>query len=125
MGWSTTVVSPPEGDMAAFMTSLRRLAARGETRFLPGHGHPIDDPAAMIAWQIAHRQGRERSILAALADGPATPAELVARIYDGLNPALTGAAARNVLAHLLALEEAGQVTCPDPLDAGARFALTG
>jgi glyoxylase-like metal-dependent hydrolase (beta-lactamase superfamily II) len=125
MGWSTTVVTPPDGDMAAFMRSLRRLSGRRETRYLPGHGHPIDDPAGMIAWQIAHREGRERSILSALQAGPATAGMLVERIYEGLNPALTGAAARNVLAHLLALEETGQARCADPLAPDARFALTG
>jgi glyoxylase-like metal-dependent hydrolase (beta-lactamase superfamily II) len=123
MGWSTTVVSPPEGDMGAFMASLDKLAARGDSRYLPGHGRPVEDPAAMIAWQIAHRKSRERSILGALQEGPATTAGLVARIYSGLNPALVPAARRNVLAHLLALEETGHVACGNPLDPAARFAL--
>jgi hydroxyacylglutathione hydrolase len=121
MGWSTTVVSPPDGDMAQFMRSLRRLATRGDAVFLPGHGHPIDDPAAMIAWQIAHREARERAILDALGQGPATPAALVETIYAGLEPRLKPAAARNVLAHLLALEEEGRVRAQGELGADTVF----
>ena len=123
MGWSTTIVSPPDGDMADFMASLRRLAARGDARFLPGHGHPVEDPAGMIAWQIVHREGRERSILAALAQGPANAAQLAAAIYTALSPTLMAAATRNVLAHLIALEETGRVICDDPLSPDAPFSV--
>jgi glyoxylase-like metal-dependent hydrolase (beta-lactamase superfamily II) len=123
MGWNTTLVSPPDGDMAAFMASLRRLQTRRDALFLPGHGNPVRDPQAMLAWQIAHREGREASILAALADGAADAAALARRIYVGLEPRLLPAAARNVLAHLLALEDAGRVRRLGPLSASAPFAL--
>ena len=78
----------------------------------------------MIAWQLAHRRARERAIVAALADGCASPRDLVRRVYDGLAPALKPAAERNVLAHLLSLEEAGTVQCTGrPGGPDASFAL--
>jgi hydroxyacylglutathione hydrolase len=125
MGWSTTLVSPPDGDMAAFMATLRRLRARDDALYLPGHGNPVRDPAAMLDWQMAHRLGREAAILAALGEGPATAPALARRIYEGLDPALLPAAARNVLAHLIALLDAGRVACDGPLTAGASFGLAG
>jgi glyoxylase-like metal-dependent hydrolase (beta-lactamase superfamily II) len=70
MGWATTLISPPEGDLGAFMASLDRLAARPEARYFPGHGAPVRDPRAMIAWQRSHREDRTAQILAALAAGP-------------------------------------------------------
>ena len=100
MGWATTLISPPDGDLAAFRESLARLQARHEAVFYPGHGAPIADPQAVMAHVLAHRAMREAEILAALARGPATPAALVAQIYAGVDPALHAAAARNVLAHL-------------------------
>lgn len=123
MGWATTLVSPPEGDMGQFMATLGRLGARSDRLFLPGHGHPVADPAAMVRWQIAHREERFRQILAALAAGPADAATLAARIYTELEPALLPAAARNVLASLIALAEAGRVTAPAGIAAGASFRL--
>jgi glyoxylase-like metal-dependent hydrolase (beta-lactamase superfamily II) len=122
MGWATTLVSPPDGDMARFMTTLARLRRGGWRRFLPGHGRPVEAPDAMLDWQIGHRRAREAQILAALADGPADAAGLARRIYVGLDPALLPAAARNVLAHLLALEAGGRVAAEGPLGAAARFA---
>jgi glyoxylase-like metal-dependent hydrolase (beta-lactamase superfamily II) len=123
MGWATTMVSPPEGDMAAFLASLELLQGRGFTRFLPGHGPPVDDPDGMIAWQIAHRRAREAQILAALGDGPADTGELVRRLYADVDEALWPAARRNVLAHLLALEQAGAVRACGVIGERVRFAL--
>jgi glyoxylase-like metal-dependent hydrolase (beta-lactamase superfamily II) len=123
MGWSTTMVSPPDGDMADFMASLRKLAARKDRLLLPGHGKPVVDPGGMIAWQIAHREAREASILAALDSGPRNAMDLVTTIYKGLDPALKPAAARNVLAHLLALQQLGRVRLEGALTPGAVFAL--
>ena len=123
MGWNTTLVSPPDGDMAAFMASLRRLRARGDALYLPGHGNPVRDPQGMLDWQIAHRQGREASILAALAEGAADASGIAHRVYTDLDPKLLPAAARNVLAHLLALADTGPVRCIGPLRADAAFAL--
>jgi glyoxylase-like metal-dependent hydrolase (beta-lactamase superfamily II) len=125
MGWSTTLVSPPDGEMAAFMASLAGLRARAaagtDRLLLPGHGRPVADPLAMIDWQIAHRRDRERQVLEALRDGPADAAALAARIYRGLAPALLPAAARNVLAHLLALQAAGAVAAEGTIAAHVPF----
>lgn len=123
MGWSTSIVSPPDGDMAAFMASLTRLRARGDRLYLPGHGRPIADPRAMLDWQMAHRQAREAAILRALEAGPATASGLAVGIYRGLDPRLLPAAARNVLAHLIALLDAGRVEASMPLAAGSTFTL--
>ncbi len=120
MGWSTSIVSPPEGDMTDYMAGLHRLAARRWGRFLPGHGDPVEDPAARLAELIAHRLGRQAAVLATLAAGPATALHLAAQIYTGLAPALLPAAARNVLAHLIDLQGRGLVAqaqgdAPGPL----------
>jgi hydroxyacylglutathione hydrolase len=115
MGWATTVVSPPDGDMGAYMASLERLAARGAGRLLPGHGPPVEDPAARIAELAAHRRGREAAILAALGARPLTAAEIAARVYADTPPALLPAAARNVFAHLLDLAARGRAVPAGPL----------
>jgi hydroxyacylglutathione hydrolase len=103
MGWATTLISPPDGDLGAFLASLERLRARPERRYLPGHGPPVEHAHAMIDWQRAHRAEREAQIRAALAAGPATVPGVVASVYPGLDPALRAAAGRNVLAHLIDL----------------------
>ena len=123
MGWATTLISPPDGDLGAFRASLARLRARGETVYYPGHGAPVTDPAAMLDYLLAHRAEREAQILAALARGPARIADLVAAIYLGLDPALRPAAARNVLAHLIDLRERGLVAAEGRLGTTAIFAL--
>jgi hydroxyacylglutathione hydrolase len=123
MGWATTMISPPDGDLGAFRASLRRLAGRGERVYYPGHGAPVTEPGRLVAHILAHREAREAEIRAALARGPATVAELVAAIYAGVDPALHGAAGRNVLAHLVDLAERGVVAPEGPLSAGARFTL--
>ena len=108
MGWATPLISPPDGDLGAFRASLARLRARPETVYYPGHGAPVREPAALVDHILAHRAVREAEIVAALAHGPATIPELVATIYTGVAPALHGAAARNVLAHLLDLADRGR-----------------
>lgn len=124
MGWATTVISPPDGDLGAFLASLRGLQKRGEGVYYPGHGAPVRDPGRMIAWQLAHRADREAQIRAVLAAGPATVPQIVARVYPGLDGGLRTAAARNVLAHLVDLRDRGLVRCEGPLVADAVFALT-
>jgi hydroxyacylglutathione hydrolase len=124
MGWATTLVSPPEGDMAAFMATLRRLAARSKDRlYLPGHGHSVTDPQGMLAFQIAHRQQRMDQILTALAAGPAGAAALARAIYTDVDPQLLPAARRNVLATLIGLMDEGRVVTRGGLSAEAVFAL--
>jgi glyoxylase-like metal-dependent hydrolase (beta-lactamase superfamily II) len=112
MGWSTTVVGPPDGSMADYMTSLAKLAARpDDTLYLPGHGPPLPDPLPYVAALTAHRLEREAKVLDAVRrHGPATPEALVAPVYGpALDPRLAPAAARSLLAHLLKLEGEGQV----------------
>ncbi|MFN3280384.1 MAG: MBL fold metallo-hydrolase [Tabrizicola sp.] len=123
MGWSTSIVSPPDGDMTDYMASLHRLAEARWSRLLPGHGGPVADPAWRLADLIAHRQGRETQILECLAEGPARLAELTARIYAGTPSQLLPAAARNVLAHLVDLEGRKLVTAEPALAPGAEFRL--
>ncbi|MGR3715764.1 MAG: MBL fold metallo-hydrolase, partial [Thermohalobaculum sp.] len=124
MGWATTLVSPPEGDMAVFMATLRRLGRRpGDRLYLPGHGHPVTDPAAMLGFQIAHREERMVQILAELAAGSADAGELARAIYTDVDPALLPAARRNVLATLIGLLDEGRVAVRGPLSAVAAFEL--
>jgi hydroxyacylglutathione hydrolase len=111
MGWSSTLVSPPEGDMAGFMTSLRRLQARCDRLLLPGHGDPVTDPARLLAAQITHREARAAQILATLATGAADSAALTVALYTDVSPALWPAARRNVLATLIWLAEEGRLAC--------------
>jgi hydroxyacylglutathione hydrolase len=125
MGWATTMVSPPDGDMAAFLATLRRLRGRGDRLFLPGHGRPVADPAGMVDWQLSHRAARTAQIVAALADGPASAAELTPRLYAEVDRALWPAAARSVLAHLIALAQEGAAETEGPMAADARFRLKG
>ncbi|CAA9280348.1 MAG: MBL-fold metallo-hydrolase superfamily [uncultured Acetobacteraceae bacterium] len=108
MSWSTSVVSPPDGDMAAYMRSLGRLRARDDRLLLPGHGPPITDPPPFLAALAAHREEREARVAEALAAaGRATAAELVAPVYGPLDPRLVAAAGRSLLAHLIKLEAEG------------------
>jgi glyoxylase-like metal-dependent hydrolase (beta-lactamase superfamily II) len=123
MGWATSIVSPPEGDMSAYMASLHRLAGPKWRRLLPGHGDPVETPAARIAELVAHRQHREAQILDALAAGPATAAALTARIYRDIPQSLWPAAERNVLAHLIDLEVRMRVAAVPALSPAAAFHL--
>lgn len=123
MGFATTLVSPPEGDMAAFMSSLERLAARDDRLYLPGHGHPVREPQAMLAWQMDHRRQRFDQILAALKAGPNDATGLARTIYTEVDPRLMPAAARNVLASLIGLADQGQVRPQGRIAADAVFEL--
>ncbi|MET4103141.1 glyoxylase-like metal-dependent hydrolase (beta-lactamase superfamily II) [Roseovarius sp. MBR-78] len=123
MGWASTLISPPDGDLTQFRASCARLAGAAPARLLPGHGAPVTDPAARIGWLLAHRDAREAAILAALADGPACARRLAARIYTDTPAALLPAATRNTLAHLLDLMQKSRVTAFAPLTAETRFAL--
>ncbi len=108
MSWSTSVVSPPQGDMSAYFASLRRLLAREDSLYLPGHGPPITETRRFVRALLDHRVMRENAVLRALQRAPADAAGLVGAIYAGIAPALRGAAERNVMAHLLKLESEGR-----------------
>ncbi|MFY8146222.1 MAG: MBL fold metallo-hydrolase [Rhodobacter sp.] len=123
MAWSTSLVSPPEGNMGEYRQSLARLADLPWTALLPGHGAPVTDPAARLAELSAHRSRREREILAALQTAPATPARLVKTIYTGLPARLHGAAERNVFAHLLDLAHRNMVESDAAPSPAAKFRL--
>ncbi len=120
MAWSTTVISPPGGDMAAYFASLRRLLARpGHTRYLPGHGPPLPHPGDYVSALLAHRLAREQAILTALAAAPASLPTLVRALYPDLDPGLHRAAERSVLAHLLKLHGEAKVRPGDGDEAAA------
>lgn len=113
MGWSTSIVSPPDGDMGAYIASLEKLIGRDERVYFPGHGLEIAEPQRLVRGMIGHRKQREGQILRLLADGPATVAAMVPRMYAGVDPALYPAAERSVLAHLIDLERRGLVAEAD------------
>jgi glyoxylase-like metal-dependent hydrolase (beta-lactamase superfamily II) len=107
LGRGTTVVAFPDGDMGAYMASLDRVRAVGAERFYPGHGPVVDDPAAVVTEYIEHRRMRERQVIDGLTEGPATPGELVARIYADVDPVLHPVAEMSVRAHLAELARQG------------------
>lgn len=109
MGWSTTVVFPPDGDMAAYMASLAKLQQRDDRVYYPAHGPAIDNPRQLVRGFIGHRMQRERQIRALLAAGAKAIPEIVAAAYPGLDSRLTVAAGGSVFAHLLDLEARGLV----------------
>ncbi len=121
MAWATTVVVPPDGSMRAYMASLRKLLARHDTIYWPGHGGPVRQPRTFVNALLVHRQWREAAILRCLAAGDATVATIVGRIYRDLAPALRGAANQSVLAHLIDLAEAGKVAADGPLTLRALY----
>ena len=109
MSWSSSIVSPPDGDMVAYYKSLERLLARDEVFYAPGHGPLLPDPRALVAELLAHRQSREASILEALREKEWTVSDLAEHLYHKTDFRLKMAAPRNVLAHLLKLEHEGRV----------------
>lgn len=123
MGWSSSIVAPPDGDMDQYMASLDRVAGLGARVLHPGHGPDIADPRARIAALRAHRLSREAQILAALRDGPLHPRDLAEMLYRDTPPVLLAAAERNVHAHLLALLDRGRVAAEGKPLRNARFRL--
>ncbi len=109
MGWSTTVVSPPDGDMAAYLESLRVVAGRADHVAIPTHGPPIPDPSQFVNDLIAHRLERERQVLTAVRGGTGSIAEMVEQLYVGVRRELHKPARRSVLAHLVKLVADGDV----------------
>ncbi|MFL6751623.1 MAG: MBL fold metallo-hydrolase [Sphingomicrobium sp.] len=109
MGWSTTVVVPPDGDMAAYMQSLEKLRQRDERIYYPAHGPPVNNPQQYVRSLIGHRMQREKQILRLVGEKPRPVPDIVANAYPGLDPRLTVAAGGSVLAHLLDLQRRGLV----------------
>ncbi|MBX7496876.1 MBL fold metallo-hydrolase [Qipengyuania sp. 6B39] len=109
MGWSTSVVIPPDGDMGDYMLSLEKLYAREDTVFYPAHGEAVDNPRQLVRGMIGHRRQRENQILRHLGEGPHAASDFVPKMYKGLDPKLHKAAEMSVTAHLLDLERRGMV----------------
>ncbi len=119
MGWSTSVISPPDGRIADYLDGLRLLLARGEAPFFPTHGPPITDPAPHVQALLDHRLEREQQVVDLLSDGRRTVAELVAVMYADVRAELHEPAARSVGAHLVKLVDEGRVARDDD-----RYGLT-
>jgi glyoxylase-like metal-dependent hydrolase (beta-lactamase superfamily II) len=124
MGWSTTVVAPPDGDMTAYMASLDAVIARGFSTLWPTHGAPVTEPAPFLEAYRAHRLERETQIVAQLTAGPRRIRDMVPTLYAAVEPRLWPAAGLSVWAHLIGLERAGRVRAePGPeIDAVWRLA---
>jgi glyoxylase-like metal-dependent hydrolase (beta-lactamase superfamily II) len=125
MGWSTTVVAPPDGDMQAYMRSLRRLLDGNDSVYWPTHGPAIHDPHAFVRAYIAHREAREAQILDRIGAGDVTISAMVEKMYAAVDPGLHPAAARSVLSHLIHLIETGRVTTVGAVSLDTTFALAG
>jgi glyoxylase-like metal-dependent hydrolase (beta-lactamase superfamily II) len=121
MGWSTTVVSPPDGDMADYMASCKRLAARPESRFWPTHGPAIERPGEFTAALIAHREAREAQIGKCLAEGVGRIPDMVRLMYADVDPVLHKAAGRSVLAHLIHMVATGRAACDGTPNGDSEF----
>lgn len=107
MGWSTSVIAPPDGDMAAYLDSLQKLYERTDRVYYPAHGPQVNKPQQLVRGMMGHRRQRERQILRLLGEAPAVIEDLVPRMYQGVDRALWPAAGRSVLAHLIDLERRG------------------
>jgi glyoxylase-like metal-dependent hydrolase (beta-lactamase superfamily II) len=115
MGWSTTVVVPPDGDMADYMASLDKLRKRGDRIYFPAHGPPVTNPAQYVRHLVGHRLQREAQILRLVTERRRDIPDIVANAYPGLDPRLTTAAGGSVYAHLLDLERRGAVVQDEDL----------
>ena len=110
MGWSTTVVSPPDGDMSAYMASLQKLYEREDKVYFPAHGPAVDNPRQLVRGMIGHRRQRENQILKQLGQDIRHIPDMVPQMYKGVDRQLWPAAERSVLAHLIDLERKGRVS---------------
>lgn len=125
MGWSTTLISPPDGDLIDYLRSIERLARLAPRILFPAHGDPIAEPLPRLKALAAHRRTRTAQILAALDEAPATAADLAGRLYADLDPRMLPAAMRNVLAHLIALTDLGAAAPTGALAADAIWQRSG
>lgn len=123
MGWNTSVVAPPEGNMAAYMRSLDKLVTRNDQVFFPGHGGRIELPQRVVRAFIVHRRMREQAIYDCIKGGQSTIAEVVETVYRGLDPRLVKAASLSVTAHVESLVERGLVSVTGPLLQPERLSL--
>lgn len=124
MGWSTSVVGPPEGNMGDFIRSLQRLTERSDELYFPGHGGQVEAPQRLVKAYLLHRRMREQSILECIRQGNNTARAIVPIIYKDLDPKLLNAASLSVLAHVEHLIERGLVYCDSPLFADRALLLS-
>ena len=117
MGWNTSVVAPPEGNMADYLRSLELLGERTDRVYFPGHGGQVDEPRRLVKAFLLHRRMREQAILDCIRSGTNTVRAIVPVVYRDLNPKLLNAAALSVLAHVEHLISRGLVRCDSPLSA--------
>lgn len=125
MGWSTTVISPPDGDMGDYFASLDRVKDRDFTTLWPTHGPPITEPGPFVQAYIDHRRGREAQIVAALASGFTRIKPMVAELYKAVDARLHPAAAHSVMAHMIQLVKEGRVLCDGEPQLDSDYRLAG
>lgn len=121
MGWSTSLISPPDGNLTDFMASCAQMRRMNWRRFYPGHGDVIHDPTMRLDEIVMHRQARTRDILASLKHAERTASEITRLVYGDIPPALRTAAQRNVIAHLIDLQSKYFVCTDDPVGPDAQF----
>jgi glyoxylase-like metal-dependent hydrolase (beta-lactamase superfamily II) len=124
MGWNTSVVAPPEGNMGAYIRSLQRLTERSDGVYFPGHGGQVDDPLRLVKAFLVHRRMREQAILECIRQGNTTARTIVPIVYKGLDPKLLNAATLSALAHVEHLIERGLVYCDSPLTADRALSVS-
>ncbi|MGI8841448.1 MAG: MBL fold metallo-hydrolase [Caulobacteraceae bacterium] len=125
MGWSTTVIAPPDGDMGDYLASLQAIKVRRFSTLWPTHGPPITDVGPFIDAYIEHRRERERQILARLAAGDTRIADMVPTLYAAVDRRLWPAAANSVLAHMIELVKSGRVVCDEAPGLEGEYRLAG
>jgi glyoxylase-like metal-dependent hydrolase (beta-lactamase superfamily II) len=124
MGWNTSVVAPPEGNMGDYLASLEKLLEREDKIYFPGHGGQIPEPRRFAKAYLVHRRVREQAILAAIRNGSTSIEEVVAQVYKGLDQRLVRAASFSVQAHIEHMAERGIVTAASPLTFTSRIGLS-
>ena len=125
MGWATSVISPPDGDMGQYMASLEKLLGRDDRVYYPGHGEAVDNPRRLVRGMLGHRKQREGQILRLLREGSHALGPMTARMYVGLDARLIPAAERSVLAHLYDLRARGLVDDSTTDGEQDRWQITG
>jgi glyoxylase-like metal-dependent hydrolase (beta-lactamase superfamily II) len=123
MGWATSVIVPPDGDMGDYLENLARLLGRDDAHYLPTHGPRIDDPKPLVAAYIEHRKAREAQVLACLGRGVGRIKDMVVEMYRDVPVGLHPAAARSVFAHVLQLQTEGRVRCEGDPQLDSEYAL--
>ena len=123
MGWSSTMINYPSGNMINYFKSLKLLLTRSETLFFPGHGKPIKDALNFTSWQLNHKLDREKQIFTLICNSPKDAKSLVSIIYNGLDKNLHSAAESNIYAHLMALVEKEKIVADEAATPNSKFSI--